>query len=182
MRLRKAFSMVMVPLSLMAVTQTVEEVRKDILAAYQKSLDALQRGDAEAAMAIETPDWISITVGQKPVTLQEVAPGIRRDIASMKPPPGWVAAWRPDYEKNGTGTGIQIYDVKLTGDQAIVLYLIGATHPETIDGATHNVWNGSHIRDTWVKTASGWRRRMHEKLTINERMVDARPAASTSPK
>ena len=94
----------------------------------------------------------------------------------MKPPENWSVTWKPDYQRNGTTTGIQLYDVKLNGATAIVLCLVGSTRTEVIDGANHKVWTGSHVRDTWIKTASGWKRRMHEKLTINERMVDGRPA------
>jgi hypothetical protein len=178
--MKSSLTIFLVATALVAATQTPEQVRDEIIAAYNSSLDALAKGDAERAMAIETPDWVSKTVGQKPVTLQEMAPSIRRDIASMKTPPGWVAAWKPDYEHNGTATGIQIYDFKLTGDQAVVLYLVGGTHKEPIDGVPHNVWNGSHIRDTWVKTPTGWKRRLHEKLTINERLVDGRPAPNVN--
>ena len=151
-----------------------EESRQQIVAAYQQSLDALRRGDAEAAMAIDTDDWVSITAGQKPRTKQEMAPFIRRDIASMKPPEGWDAVWKPDYEHSGTISGIQIYAAQFEGDRAVVLCLVGSTRNTTIDGAPHHVWTGSHVRDTWVRTPAGWKRRMHEKLTVNERMVDGR--------
>lgn len=93
----------------------------------------------------------------------------------MKPPPGWSATWRPDYEQNGTSSGIQIYDVKLNGDGAVVLCLVGNTRTEVTAGVTHSVWSGSHVRDTWTKTSTGWKRRIHEKLTLNERMVDGKP-------
>jgi hypothetical protein len=58
-------------------------------------------------------------------------PFIRRDIASLKPPPGWSAIWRPDYERNGTSSGVQIYDLKLEGNTAVVLCLVGNTRSET---------------------------------------------------
>ena len=151
-------------------------VRDQIVAAYQASLDALNRGDAEAAMQLDTDDWISVVVGQPARTKQEMAPFIRRDIASMKPPPGWKAVWRPDYEHNGTTTGIQLYDLKVEGKAATVLCLVGGTHEESSGGEKHSVWMGSHVRDSWTQTAAGWKRRKHEKLTINERMVDGKPS------
>jgi hypothetical protein len=169
-----------VPILLLAA-EPAEEARNDIVAAYRLALEALQRGDADAALRMETSDWVSITVGQKPRTLQEMEPFIRRDIASLKPPPGWSVVWRPDYQRNGTSSGIQIYDVKLEGDRApmvcLVLCLVGSTRPEILDGVTHSIWVGSHVRDTWIKTSTGWKRRMHEKLTVNERMVDGRPVS-----
>ena len=165
------------PLLLSAAADPAEEVRKEIVASYQRALDALQRADADAALRMDTEDWVSLTAGQQPRTRQELEPFIRRDIAGMKPPPGWAATWKPDYEHNGTTSGIQIYAVKLSGDTAVVLCLVGNTRSQTIERATHSVWTGSHVRDTWIRTSAGWKRRMHEKLTINERMLDGHPVA-----
>ena len=174
MRKMPRLPIVLIPLLLLGA-DPAEQVTKEIVAAYQQSLDGLARGDADAALRIDTDDWISITVGQAPRTRKEIEPYFRRDIAGMKPPPGWSAVWKPDYERNGTATGIQIYDVKLEADSAIVLCLVGGTRTEIIGNEAHKVWGGSHVRDTWIRTATGWKRRMHEKLTVNERMVDGRP-------
>jgi hypothetical protein len=162
------------PLLLLAADPVVE-ARNEIVAAYNLSLDALRRGDVDAAMQMDTDDWVSIVVGQQPRTRQELEPFIRRDLESLEPPPGWSAVWRPDYERNGTTSGIQIYDLKLDGNNAVVLCLVGGARSEVIDGSAHSVWNGSHVRDTWIKTSKRWKRRRHEKLTVNERMVDGQP-------
>jgi hypothetical protein len=151
-------------------------IRDKIVAAYQASLDALSRGDAETALQLDTEDWTSEVMGQPTRTKQEMAVYIRRDVDSMKPPPGWGAVWRPDYEHNGTTTGIQLYDLKVEGKAATVLCLVGGTHEETSGAEKHSVWTGSHVRDSWTQTAAGWKRRKHEKLTINERMVDGKPS------
>jgi hypothetical protein len=158
-------------LLLLQAADSVDAVRQEIVASYRRSLDALSRADADAALQMDTPDWVSITVGQQPRTKQELEPFIRRDIAGMKPPPGWTATWKPDYEHTGTSTGIQMYDFKLDGDTATVLCLVGST---TVEGA-HSLWTGSHVRDTWIKTPAGWKRRKHEKLTINEKLIDGQP-------
>ncbi len=151
-------------------------IRDQIIASYQAALDALSRGDLDAALQLDTDHWISMVVGQPTRTKQEMAAFMRQDIASNKPPPGWKAVWRPDYEHNGTATGIQIYDLKVEGRAATVLCLVGGTHEESSGGAKHSVWMGSHVRDSWTQTAGGWKRRKHEKLTINERMVNGRPS------
>ena len=160
----------------LTASNSAEQARNEIVTTYQRSLDALRRGNADAAMQMDTEDWISIVIGQKPRTRQEIEPFVRRDIESMKPPPDWSATWRPDYERGGTTSGIQIYDFKLDGDKAIVLCLVGGTRTEIIDGVTHKVWRGSHVRDTWIRTSGIWKRKMHEKLTINEQMIDGRLA------
>src|SRR3954453_3371003 len=143
------------PIVLVAADPT-EDARKSIVTAYQRTLVALERGDAEAAMQMDTNDWVSVTVRQKPRTRQEMEPFIRRDIGSMKPPPGWSAIWKPDYERNGTVTGIQIYDLKLEGNTCTVLCLVAGTRPEIIDGITHSVWGGSHVRAPWIRGATVW--------------------------
>jgi hypothetical protein len=162
---------------LLAAAAPEEQIRSEILAVLQRSIDALSRGDLDTAEAMDTDDWVSITLNQKPVPKKEQAAINHKYLDEIKPPAGWRAVWKPDYARTGTMTGIQIYDFKLDGDTAIVLYLVGSSRSETIDGAAHQVWNGSHVRDTWIRTSAGWKRRKHEKLTINERLVDGKPPA-----
>lgn len=159
----------------LAAADTIEQVRNEIVASYQRSLNALRRGDADAYLQMETADWVSTVVGQKPRTRQELEPFLRRDIAGRKPPADWSAVWMPDYERNPTVSGIPVYDVKVDGNTAVVLCLVGSTRTEVAGGTPRSVWTGSHVRDTWIATALGWRRRQHEKLTINQRMVDGKP-------
>jgi hypothetical protein len=167
--------LMLIPCFLLVADEPVEKARQEIVAAYQKSLDALRRGDADAAMQMDTGDWVSITIGQNPRTRQEMEPLIRRDIASLKPPPDWSASWKPDYKRNGTSSGIQIYALTVEGTSTIALCLVGNTRTEITQGGAHSVWRGSHVRDTWIHTSSGWKRRKHEKLTINEQMIDGHP-------
>ena len=48
--------LILIPCSLLLAAESVEQTRKEIVAAYQQSLDALRRGDADAAMQIDTKD------------------------------------------------------------------------------------------------------------------------------
>lgn len=160
--------------ALQAETGAFVSIRDQIVAAYNAALDALSRGDVETAIKLDTDDWISVVVGQPTRTKEEMAGYMRRDVDGAKTPPGWKAVWRPDYEHTGTTTGIQLYDLKVEGKAATVLCLVGGTHEETIGGEKHSVWMGSHVRDSWTQTAAGWKRRKHEKLTINERMIDGK--------
>jgi hypothetical protein len=66
----------LMPLLLLAA-DAADEARREIVAAYQRSIDALRLGDADAAMQIDTEDWISITAGQKPRTRREMEPFLR---------------------------------------------------------------------------------------------------------
>ena len=120
-------------------------------------------------MQIDTDEWVSITVGQKPRSKRDLEPLIRRDIASLKPPDNWSVMWNPEYQTRGLGSGIQVYDFKLDGKSAVVLCLVGSSR---IEDSGQTVWRGSHVRDTWVLTSAGWKRKLHEKLTVNERLVN----------
>ncbi len=86
---------------LVAGSDPVVDARTEIVATYPRTLDASTRGDADAALQMDTNDWVSITLDQKPRTRREMEPFVRRDIASLKPPPDWSATWKPDYERNG---------------------------------------------------------------------------------
>ena len=61
----------------------VAAARKDIVAAYQRSLDC--SGDADGALQMDTEDWASITTGQKPRIRKELVQFIRRDFDNLKP-------------------------------------------------------------------------------------------------
>lgn len=165
-------SSALVGLALGADTSEYISVRDQIVAAYQKAYEALRHEDVETAAKIDTDDWTSHVVGQPVRTKKEVAPY----VLAEKPPADWKVVWLPDYEHNGTTSGIQLYDLKVDGKAATILCLVGSTHDEQINGATHRVWHGSHVRDSWTQTPDGWKRRKHEKLTINERMIDGKAA------
>lgn len=42
-------------------------------------------------------------------------------------------------------------------------------------GEKHTIVTTAPIRDTWVKTPDGWRRKIHEKLAANKPIVDGKP-------
>lgn len=52
-------------LLLLAGQDPLEQDCNQIVAAYQQSIDALNRGDADAALELDTPDWVSIKRGPK---------------------------------------------------------------------------------------------------------------------
>ena len=69
----------------------------------------------------------------------------------------------------------EVYEIKADGDSATVLCLVVSTRKGTIEGTEHSIWRGSQVRDTWIGAPGGWKRRRHEKLPVNERMVDGHP-------
>ncbi len=141
-----------------ALADASQEVRNQIVAAYQQSLDALNRGDADGALQIDTEDWVSITPGQPQLRRPERDTYVRQNIASQKLPAGWAAVWKPDYEHNGTSTGIQIYDVKVQGKTATVLCLVGSTKRQRLDRvprAGHMAPNAAGLETEQTRKADG---------------------------
>jgi hypothetical protein len=65
-------------LALQADTPEFISIRDQIVASYQRAIDALNRGDADAAMQMDTDDWTSVVVGEPPRSKQELAPIVRR--------------------------------------------------------------------------------------------------------
>ena len=167
----------LIPLLLWA-SDPAATVRNEIVALYQRSLEALGRGDVDTALQMDTEDWVSIVAGQKPRTKQELEPFIRRDIANVKPPPGWNAMWLPDYEHNGTRTGIQVYDLKLEGDSAIVLCLVGGTRNETIDGDGATTLWGRVARAGHVDQNFQWLEATDARKTDYQRTDGGRPSTN----
>lgn len=50
-------------------------------------MDALARGDVDTAGRMDTEDWLSITLDQKPVTKEEITAVNRKYIDHIKPCP-----------------------------------------------------------------------------------------------
>jgi hypothetical protein len=61
-----------------------EQIRSEIVALIQASIDALSRGDLDTAEAMDTNDWVSITLNQKPVPKEEQAAINRKYLAEIK--------------------------------------------------------------------------------------------------
>ena len=122
-------------------------VRNEIQATYDRALRAQRTAksaedlDANQRM-IDTSDWVS--------------------IVNDGPPQGWA-----EVRKNAIATlshpeelAIKIVKFTLVGDRAIVIARVGPPQDVAADNRDRTVL----IRDTWIKTSAGWRRKLHEKL------------------
>jgi len=160
----------------MAEAPTDRAAQREIQIMFQKAVEGLKQAktieDLDALHnTIDTSDWVSIQPGQKPQTWQEL-----RKL-------GFDALNQPFNHMR-----FDIKNVTLDGNIAVVegVLIVGAT---IIDeegrfgpkDATHDVVVGAPLRETWVRSANGWRRKIHEKLEPNRALiVDGKPVAQSS--
>jgi hypothetical protein len=91
-------------LDLQADTPEFISTRDQIVATYQHAIDALNRGEADAALQMDTDDWNSVVACQPRVPNRNWPPSSRRYIDSMKTPPEWKAVWLRFFASLGTLT------------------------------------------------------------------------------
>ena len=124
-----------------------DSVRKEIEATYQRALQAQREAkrveDLDLmARNIDTPDWISIVDDGQPQHWQDIRPTLIVLLGQPVP-----------------AIGIRILKFTLAGEKAIVIARVGALARVNASDPT----NTRLVRDTWVKTDAGWRRKLHEK-------------------
>ena len=140
------------------------QVRKEIEAKYTSSLQALKAAksieDLDADhQRLDTLDWVSIAPGQKPMSWDELRGYGFQNLAA------------PFDEMSFPIDKLTMKDEKT----AIVEGTITVKATREIDGVKHLLVSTAPIRDTWVKTPDGWRRKIHEKLAPNQTTMDGKP-------
>jgi len=127
-----------------AQAQSPEAVRKEIESSYAKAIDALRRARSiadldEISRSFDSSDWISIVPGRSPQTWSDLR---------KYPFENLTAAF--------DSTTLVIDKFDLEGDIALL-------------HGNLRVESGGHVvrvplKETWVKTVIGWKRKIHEKL------------------
>ena len=130
---------------------------------YAKTLDEMQKATTAGEIdrivnAMDSPDWLSINADGSRLTRQDAKRELVRSLAGPR----------------GAQPTIDLLWFNQAGSSATgVAWVFGKS--QTIDtngqfgpkGARHKVLAGALVRDTWILTSEGWRRRMHEKIFPN---------------
>ena len=132
-----------------------EDIAKTIKDLYASTLSAMKtaktKDDIQTIVnGMDVPEWVGISPTGETQTRAET-------LTSLEP----LLAIPP--EKRPVPTLDFLY-VKETGWNVLVLYWVY--------GKAERQMVGSLARDTWVRTASGWRRIRHEKFLPNQVLVD----------
>jgi len=148
-----------------------DSVRREIQARYvrasSEAVAARTYTDAESTHQwIDTPDCTYTNTDRPPRSWSEmrseVEAGLRTRLLAFS---------------------TEIQSLQVHGDGATAVALVTGTARITDDrgelgpkGATHDVVTTATVRDEWVKTADGWRRRSHVKIVPNKiTQVDGKP-------
>jgi hypothetical protein len=108
--------------------------------------------------AIDAPDWLSINADGTRLTREEAKRELVRSLAGAR----------------GAQPTINLLWFNQAGNSATaVAWVFGKS--QSIDttgefgpkGARHEVLAGTLVRDSWILTGDGWRRRLHEKIFPN---------------
>lgn len=151
-------------------TNPEASVRREIEAVYRDAvattLSAHKLEQLEALRArMDTPDWISVDSTGARSTWQDMRASVEDALDQRVEP-----------------FTIEVEKVTLRNGRAIVLARVGITE-EIADetgrfgpaGQKHKLANFSLVRDTWIRTGSGWRRQLHEELNPRAMTVDGKP-------
>jgi hypothetical protein len=144
------------------------EAKREIQASYDRLCHAYMAKERRAVLRWmereTTPDYEEKTYSMGSMTR-------RQELEDIKKQP-----WDPSLEMT-----IRIIELKLQGDEATVLTTNldrersrDARLTDDSTGRPHELTMQITARDTWLKTAAGWKMKRHETLTAR-RTVDGQP-------
>jgi len=157
------------------------QARREIEAAYARSFSALKNAKTMEDLdlnfkATDTPDSVSIMPGEKPMTWEQMR---RYGFETLRGPTDEISFPIETFTMPDAQTAVVQGTMKVAGT---ISDQYGSFGPKD---EKHAVIATAPIRDTWVKTPDGWRRKMHEKLAANKLIVDGKeftpPARAAAP-
>ncbi len=142
-----------------ATSENERAVRKELEARYARVVEAYRRKDIAAFMADKTPDFTGRSLSGKMGTREQVEAGVKQRMERIL---------RLNYLR------IRIHKLTVRGDQAEAItsqeFSRVVADPQ---GREHTVvGKGTMHRDTWVRTADGWKMKRVEELKQGHETVD----------
>lgn len=147
------------------VAPALADDKGDIYGAYKKLESAFKARSVDAVMALCTDDFTMVTPGQVLAT-EEVKKTLKQSFSMMKK--------SPDFRMTVDKLALK---AKSAEAKTIGVMKVDIVDPEGVygsKGAKHATNYTIVSRDSWVKTAKGWR--MKETETVSEKMlIDGKP-------
>jgi hypothetical protein len=139
------------------------DLKTTLMGMYARTLDRMQKATSAAEVerivnAIDTPDWISINADGTRLTREEAKQELVRSLAGPRGAQPTINLLWLNQTANSVTAVAWVFGRSQTIDSA------GEYGPK---GARHELLAGALVRDSWVLTKEGWRRRMHEKIFPN---------------
>ena len=135
------------------------DARAEVAAQYERLAEAIRRGDVEAILAMQAPDFSSSNVG-----------GGVFDYAAMEAYTRRMTSAIDSVIHNRN----VIREFTLRGDTAVADVCQEFSRIQRVDGAPHRVDTSVLQTETWVRRPDGWRRRHVENERRMRWFVDGR--------
>lgn len=135
-------------------------VRSEIQSQYDRLAKAFEREDLDAVLSFRTPDFHTIGPDGRHLDYAQMADYAR----------GWF-----ELNQQPIRTRFTIQKIEMNGrDEAAVTVFQEASRRQEIDGKLRTVEHNVVQRETWVRTANGWKIRMVDNVRDQHRWVDGK--------
>jgi len=146
-----------------------KRLRKEFKALYAKQVELGKARDVKALMEFNTPDYSVKLLDGSTVSRKQLEQGMTRYFTSGQ----LVRQLSFSYS---------LMRITSTGEEVIVLVEQKDKRiQKRRDGKPHKVEANVIHRDTWVKTAGGWKRRLTEEVKQTRFTVDDKPVEPKVP-
>jgi len=149
---------ILLSLILSVACATAADVRSEIQAQYDALARAFEREDLEGVLSFRTPDFSTIGPDGRHLTYAEMVDYAR----------GWF-----ELNQQPIRTRMTIREIEMNGpDEAAVTVFQEASRRQEVDGKLRTVETSVVQRETWVRTADGWKIRKVDDVRDQRRWVD----------
>jgi ketosteroid isomerase-like protein len=151
-----------------AQAQDDADVQKEIEAQYRKLAEANEKEDIAAILALRTPDFHSIGPDGRVVDCKSMEQYSRQFLEMNQPP----------YNIRVTIQKLAVSENKLI---AVADVFQEASRYRDYDGVRRKVDTSVLQRETWSKTADGWKLKSVDNVHDQKRVVDGKRVDPTKP-
>jgi ketosteroid isomerase-like protein len=136
-------------------------VRRELEAVFSERVNAVKNKDAEAQIAQVSPDYSATQPNGQALNYEQIISYMRRGVEQIQ---------------SVIDLSITIENLTVNGNEAIVDARQKFSRTQKLrDGKIHDVETGVLQRETWVKTAEGWKLKSVDNLREIKTIVDGKP-------
>jgi len=136
-------------------------VRRELEGVFAERVKAVKNKDAEAQVAQISPNYSATQPNGQTWNYEQIVGYIRRGAEQIV---------------SVVDLSVTIESLTVRGDEAIVDARQKFSRTQRLrDGEVHNVVTGVLQRETWVRTAEGWKLRSVDNLREQSTVVDGKP-------
>jgi hypothetical protein len=148
----------LLPLFLLLACATTADVRSEIQTQYDRLAEEFQRESVEGVLSFRTPDFNTTGPDGRHLSYAEMVDYTRN----------WF-----ELNQQPIRVRFTVQNVEMHGpDEAAVTVFQEASRRQDIDGKLRTVEHTVTQRETWVRTANGWKVRKVDEVRDQKRWID----------